>query len=203
MWRQPRLLVALGMFLFICTFSINFNVLLPLVASDTLGAGAEVYGLLTACFGAGALVGALISASLGKATWPILLASAAGFGFGEVLLAPETTIFGAAVILILVRRRLHPLHLEYEHDSATVGTGLLAGARCGPLQLHILQQQRSRGAGRGRAGEPWWHATGVLRRGRCSAGVRARGGCASATRGNCRASSQGERSWWRPLAVVC
>ncbi|MEP6775962.1 MAG: MFS transporter [Chloroflexota bacterium] len=100
-WRQPRLLVALGMFLFICTFSINFNVLLPLVASDTLGAGAEVYGLLTACFGAGALVGALISASLGKATWPILLASAAGFGLGEVLLAPETTIFGAVLLLIL------------------------------------------------------------------------------------------------------
>lgn len=100
-WQQPRLLVALAIFFFICTFSINFSVLLPVVASETLSAGAEVYGLLTACFGAGALVGALISASLGRATWPILLGSAAGFGLGEVLLAPETTVFGAVLMLIL------------------------------------------------------------------------------------------------------
>ena len=56
-WHTPRILVALTMFLFICIVSINFTVLLPLLASNTLHAGAEVYGLLTACFGAGALVG--------------------------------------------------------------------------------------------------------------------------------------------------
>jgi MFS family permease len=100
-WHQPRLMVALAIFFFICTFSINFSVLLPLVASDTLSAGAEVFGLLTACFGAGALIGALISASLGRATWAILLGSAAGFGLGEVFLAPETTVFGAVLLLIL------------------------------------------------------------------------------------------------------
>lgn len=72
--------LALTMFLFICTASINFTVLLPLVAGNTLHEGAQVFGLLTACFGLGALIGALISATLGRASWPILLMSATGFG---------------------------------------------------------------------------------------------------------------------------
>lgn len=99
-WRTPTLLLAFTMFFFISLVSINFTVLLPLVASNTLHAGATVYGLLTACFGAGALVGALISASFGRATWRILLVSAAGFGLGEVLVAPQGTIAGAVLLLI-------------------------------------------------------------------------------------------------------
>jgi MFS family permease len=100
-WRTPRVLVALSMFVFIATVSINFNVLLPLLAANTLHAGAQVYGLLTSCFGAGALIGALVSASLGRATWPTLLAAATGFGLGEVLLAPQRNVVGAVFVLIL------------------------------------------------------------------------------------------------------
>jgi MFS family permease len=99
-WQSATLRLAFTMFLFICIASINFSVLLPLVASNTLHADAKVYGLLTACFGAGALVGALISASFGRATWRILLISAAGFGLGEVLLAPQGTVVGATLLLI-------------------------------------------------------------------------------------------------------
>lgn len=99
--RTPTILLALTMFTFICTVSINFTVLLPLVASDTLHAGAEVFGLLTACFGAGALIGALISASLGRVNWRILLISALGFGIGEVALAPQHSIIGAVLLLIM------------------------------------------------------------------------------------------------------
>ena len=99
-FRTPTVWLALTIFLFICIASINFSVLLPLLASNTLHSGAEVYGLLTACFGAGALIGALISASLGRATWPILLASAGGFGIGELVLAPQHTIIGTVLVLI-------------------------------------------------------------------------------------------------------
>jgi hypothetical protein len=99
-WRTPALLLALSAFLVICVVSINFSVLLPLLASQTLLAGAQVYGLLTACFGAGALAGALISAWLGRATWGILLVSAAGFGLGEIILAPQRTIIGAILLLV-------------------------------------------------------------------------------------------------------
>ncbi len=99
-WRTPPLLVALTMFTFIAVVCINFTVLLPLVASDTLRAGAEVFGLLTACFGAGALAGALISASIGRVSWPVLLGSAAGFGLGEMLVAPQRTVLGAVLLLV-------------------------------------------------------------------------------------------------------
>lgn len=99
-WRTPTVLLALTIFLIICIASINFSVLLPLVAQNTLRSGAEIYGLLTACFGAGALAGALISASFGRATWRILLVSATGFGLGEVLLAPQHTVVGAILLLV-------------------------------------------------------------------------------------------------------
>lgn len=99
-WRTPALLLALSAFLLICIASINFSVLLPILASQTLRSGAQIYGLLTACFGAGALVGALVSASLGRATWRILLLSAGGFGLGELILAPQRTVAGAIVLLI-------------------------------------------------------------------------------------------------------
>jgi MFS family permease len=98
--QTPPLLVALTMFTFIAIVCINFTVLLPLVASDTLHAGAEVFGLITACFGAGALAGALISASIGRVSWPVLLTSAAGFGLGEALLAPQRTVLGAVLLLV-------------------------------------------------------------------------------------------------------
>jgi MFS family permease len=98
--RTPTVRLALTIFAFIAIMSINFSVLLPLVASNTLGAGAQVYGLLTACFGAGALAGALLSATFGRATWRILLASAAGFGLGEFLLAPQRTVIGAILLLL-------------------------------------------------------------------------------------------------------
>lgn len=100
-FRNMTVWLALTIFLFICIASINFTVLLPIVASNTLHSGAAVFGLLTACFGAGALIGALISASLGRATWPILLSSAAGFGIGELILAPQHTIIGAVILLII------------------------------------------------------------------------------------------------------
>jgi MFS family permease len=99
--RTPGVWLALTLFFFICTASINFTVLLPVVASSTLHSGAEVFGLLTACFGAGALIGALISASLSRGTWPILLLSAAGFGIGELVLSPQRTIIGVVLMLIL------------------------------------------------------------------------------------------------------
>ena len=98
--ETPPLRIALIMFTVIAMVCINFSVLLPLLASDTLHAGAEIYGLLTACFGAGALAGALISASIGRATWPVLLVGAAGFGLGEFLLAPQRTVVGAVLLLL-------------------------------------------------------------------------------------------------------
>jgi len=82
-------------------FSVNFNVLLPVLAQRTLHAGAEIFGLLGSVFGAGALLGALATAALGRASLKLLLLGTAGFGAAQLLLAPERSLAIALVLLFL------------------------------------------------------------------------------------------------------
>ena len=86
-WRTPRVLLPITVMLVVGTISINFNVLLPVLASRTLHGDSVLFGVLSASFGAGALVGALVSASLARADLRLLLVAAAAFGAGEVGLA--------------------------------------------------------------------------------------------------------------------
>ncbi len=83
----------------VSTFAFNFNVLLPVLAGETLGAGPEVFGILSASFGAGALAGALLSATIARASFKLLLLGTAGFGLAELLLAPVQTLVMAAACL--------------------------------------------------------------------------------------------------------
>ncbi len=101
-WVTPPVLLVLLVMLAVATVSINFNVLLPVLASHTLRAGPEVFGALSAAFGAGALAGALLSATRGRATWPVLLGGAATLGAGELLLAPQRSLIPAAIILAVI-----------------------------------------------------------------------------------------------------
>ena len=61
-WRSPDARLVLLIVTVVSTVGFNFHVILPLLASDTLNTGPEVFGILSACFGGGALVGALLSA---------------------------------------------------------------------------------------------------------------------------------------------
>ena len=58
--EQIRLMLMLTFV--VSTFCLNFNVLLPVLAKHTLHSGPQVFGLLSAVFGVGALIGALVSA---------------------------------------------------------------------------------------------------------------------------------------------
>jgi len=98
-WHQPSIRTVLLMMLVISTIGINFNVLLPLLASRTLHSGPQVYGLLAATFGAGALLGALVSASLSAASTRALLIGAFAFSVGELVLAPLHVIWAVALVL--------------------------------------------------------------------------------------------------------
>jgi MFS family permease len=91
-------LVLLTVFL-VSTFSFNFNVLLPVIAQTTLDSGPDVFGIISAFFGAGALVGALLSAALGRASMRALIAGTAGFGASELLLAPQSSVAAASLLL--------------------------------------------------------------------------------------------------------
>jgi MFS family permease len=97
--RDPAMRLVLLMVAFISTVGFNFHVILPLLASDQLDAGPEVFGLLSACFGAGALGGALLTAAFGRASFKALLAGLGGFSLSMLVLAPIESAAVAAALL--------------------------------------------------------------------------------------------------------
>jgi MFS family permease len=97
--RSPRVRTVLAMTTVVSTLGFNFHVLVPVLASETLAAGPEVFGILSACFGLGALTGALLSAALGRASWKALVLGVGGFGGAMLLLAPQNTVLACAVLL--------------------------------------------------------------------------------------------------------
>jgi MFS family permease len=128
---SPRAAVAFGTVFTLATFSFNFNVLLPLVASRTLHSGAQVFGLIAAVFGAGALCGAIINATHGRASLRLLLGGAAAFGVFELALADAHSL---ALVCVL----LFATGVAY----TLWGTNALS-----TLQLEAPEQLRGRAAG--------------------------------------------------------
>jgi MFS family permease len=100
--RQPRMLILLGLTVMLSTFCFNFNVTLPVLADHTLHASAVVYGVLSAVFGAGALVGALTAAALGRASTKVMLVGSLVFTGSELLLAPVHGVVLAGILLFFV-----------------------------------------------------------------------------------------------------
>jgi MFS family permease len=100
--RSPRVRLVLMMTTVVSTVGFNFHVLVPVLAADTLDAGPRTFGILSAAFGGGALTGALLSASLGRASWRALLAGVGGFSIALLALAPLHTVVACAVLLYVV-----------------------------------------------------------------------------------------------------
>ena len=100
--RSPRVRLVLAMTVVVSTVGFNFHVLVPVLASDTLDAGPRTFGILSACFGAGALVGALLTAAVGRATWKGLIAGVGGFSVSLLALAPLDTVAACAALLFVV-----------------------------------------------------------------------------------------------------
>ena len=99
--ESPHVRLVLTMLVAISTIAMNFNVLLPVLARGTLDSGPGVFGLIAACFGAGALVGGLLSAALSRASWKALVAGAGGLGIAELVLAPQHSL-GPAIVLLFI-----------------------------------------------------------------------------------------------------
>jgi MFS family permease len=95
--RDP--LIVLVVITIVSTLCFNFPVLLPVLAKQTLHAGPQTFGSLMAVFGAGALVGALVSAAIGRASMKMFLVGSFGFCVTQILLAPERSTIVAGVIL--------------------------------------------------------------------------------------------------------
>jgi MFS family permease len=112
LWRGTRegfayalhnrtVLVVLAMMVVFASICFNFNILLPLLAKNTLDAGPRTFGIISACFGAGALAGALSAAALARATWRVMFLGAGGFAVCELLIAPTTSTLVAGVLLFV------------------------------------------------------------------------------------------------------
>lgn len=99
---QRRMLGVLGLTVVLSTFCFNFNVTLPVLAYKTLHTHEWVYALLSAMFGAGALAGALLAASLGRASLKVMVLGAAAFTSAELVLAPLRTTWLSAILLFAV-----------------------------------------------------------------------------------------------------
>jgi MFS family permease len=98
---NPELRLVLLIVTVVSTVGFNFHVILPLLASETLHTGPEVFGILSACFGGGALVGALLSASLGRASWKALVFGTGGFSVSLLALAPLASVWPCAFLLFV------------------------------------------------------------------------------------------------------
>jgi MFS family permease len=98
-WRDPQLRLILSVVTVVATVGFNFHVLVPLLAADTLHVGPEGFGLLSASFGAGALVGALATATFREASWRLFAIGTGSFGVLALALAPVENAVLAAVLL--------------------------------------------------------------------------------------------------------
>jgi MFS family permease len=58
-WKTPVILLIIAVIGIVSLFGVNFNVTLPLVATEVLNAGAEGFGFISSTFGLGALIAAL------------------------------------------------------------------------------------------------------------------------------------------------
>jgi MFS family permease len=101
-FHDPRMRSVLLLTLVLSTFAFNFNVTLPVLAYKTLHSQVIVYSALSSLFGAGALVGALVAASLGRASTRVMLAGATVFTGAELLLAPVHTAWLAGALLFVI-----------------------------------------------------------------------------------------------------
>jgi MFS family permease len=99
--RNRTVRTTLLMMVVFASLCFNFNILLPLLAKDTLDAGPRTFGIISAAFGAGALIGALSAATIANARWRTMLLGAGGFGLTELLIAPVHATAAASALLFV------------------------------------------------------------------------------------------------------
>jgi MFS family permease len=97
--RRPAALIVLAGVVVLSMFCFNFNVLLPVLAKQTLHSGPQTLGLLSALFGAGALVGALAAAAQRRPSLKLMLIGSFLFTGSELLLAPERSTAAVGALL--------------------------------------------------------------------------------------------------------
>lgn len=100
--RTPTVLIVLILVGFIGTFGYNFSVVIPLLGGFVLKTDAAGFGLLSAALGIGSLLGAISTAITRKITIGRLITGAGGFSIFFALLAVNTDLRLAMLLLAIV-----------------------------------------------------------------------------------------------------
>jgi MFS family permease len=93
--------VVIGLLMVSTLIGFNFRVLVPVLAERKLHVGPGTFGVLYACFGVGALIGALITASVGRASTGLFIAGGLALNLGVVLTTLTRSEPVSAVLLLL------------------------------------------------------------------------------------------------------
>jgi MFS family permease len=98
----PELLIPLVMIAVIGTLAWEFQVTLPLMASEVFHGGAASYGVMASVMGGGAVVGGLISAARSRPRARALCLAAVGWGIAilAAAVAPSMTLELAALVFV-------------------------------------------------------------------------------------------------------
>ncbi|NRQ31810.1 MFS transporter [Nonomuraea sp. NN258] len=101
-WAHPELRACLFLVAVVALLGQHFRVVFPLLARDTFGGGAEVYGWLTSALGVGAVLGALASAArVSAGAWSLLLWTFAFAGVNLAAAAAPTLGLALAAVVAL------------------------------------------------------------------------------------------------------
>jgi MFS family permease len=99
---EPGLAVPLAMMALVGCLAYEFQVVLPVVASETFDGDSTTYGFLTAAMGVGAVVGGLFVAARGRTGLRSLTGASVAFGLAmtAVALAPNLTVALLGMVLV-------------------------------------------------------------------------------------------------------
>jgi MFS family permease len=100
--RRRTLRLIVGSTAVVGLVGFNVRVLIPVLTAKTLHAGPHTLGVLFACFGVGALVGALITASAERPRWRRSLTGLTGLGVALLALALHQSVWTAGALLGVV-----------------------------------------------------------------------------------------------------
>jgi MFS family permease len=102
--RTPRIALVMSLVMAVSAFFFNYNTLVPLLARDMLNQDAHGFGLLMTAVGGGAVMGAIVLASLGaeRPPVPVLVGSAIALGVATMLMAGVHRFAVAATLLVIM-----------------------------------------------------------------------------------------------------
>jgi MFS family permease len=101
-WASTELRSTILLLTVVGTLAFNFSVVLPVMAKFTFHGDAGTYGSLTALMGAGALVGALATASRLLPTPKLLAGSCLAFGLTMTIAAMAPTLLAERALMVVV-----------------------------------------------------------------------------------------------------